>query len=100
MYAHIQVLEAARLFAKVGVSVSYAVLVKLHGRLPLSAQDETLRHEVLMIDVDQDGSVVLSGGMRVTAEDWDFAVWKLDPDGVLLWEFQVRVHAPRLFSPS
>ena len=41
----------------------------------------------------QDGSVVLAGTVVVSVSDPDFSVWKLDPDGALLWKFQVRVHA-------
>lgn len=41
--------------------------------------------------MDQDGSVVLAGYGGEESSTYVFSVVKLDADGSLLWQFQVRV---------
>lgn len=41
--------------------------------------------------MDQDGSVVLAGYGGEESSTYEFSVVKLDADGSLLWQFQVRV---------
>lgn len=38
----------------------------------------------------QDGSVILAGSVDGGLTDYDFSIIKLDAEGLLLWEFEVK----------
>ncbi len=45
--------------------------------------------EAMVMD-QKDGSVILAGAVDAGVTDYDFSITKLDTDGLLLWEYEVR----------
>ncbi|CAM9792838.1 unnamed protein product, partial [Ectocarpus fasciculatus] len=70
---------------------SVAAKLDNDGTILWKWQDDTLRYASWAAAMDQDGSVVLAGNWMLSVDISYFAVWKLGPNGTLLWEYQDRI---------